>query len=81
MLSLKNALAFIRSSAYNSLHLRINYRQLNQVTVITWYALLRIDDLFGYLRIIKVISEIDLRYGYHQKCVKDVDILGHSWTP
>lgn len=28
-----------------------------------------------------VISEIDLRYGYHQKCVKDVDILGHSRTP
>ena len=38
------------------------------------YALPRVDDLFDQLQMAKVFSKIDLRSGYHQLRVADVDV-------
>ena len=52
----------------------IDYRQLNKVTVRNKYPLPRIDDLFDQLQGPKVFSKINLRSGYHQFRIKDVDV-------
>ena len=57
-----------------TLRLCIDYRQLNRVTIKNWYPLPRIDDLFDQLRGARVYSKIDLRTGYHQLRVRDIDI-------
>ncbi|KAJ9170193.1 hypothetical protein P3X46_018319, partial [Hevea brasiliensis] len=57
-----------------TLRLCIDYRQLNKVTVKNKYPLPRIDDLFDQLKGAGVFSKIDLRSGYHQLRVKDVDV-------
>ena len=56
------------------LRLCINYRQLNRVTIKNWYPLPRIDDLLNQLRGARVYSKIDLRTGYHQLRVREIDI-------
>ena len=56
------------------LRLCIDYRQLNRVTIKNRYPLLRIDDLFDQLRGARVYSMIDLRTGYHQLRVREIDI-------
>ena len=38
------------------------------------YPLPRIDDLFDQLKGASIFSKIDLRYGYHQLRIKDVDV-------
>ena len=58
-----------------TLRLFIDYRQLNKVTIKNWYPLSRIDDLFDQLRGARVYSKIDLRTGYHQLRVSEIDIL------
>ena len=40
-----------------------------------WYPLPKIDDLFDQLRGVRVYSKIDIRTGYHQLRVREVDIL------
>ena len=57
-----------------TLQLCIDYRQLNRVTIKNRYPLPRIDDLFDQLREARVYSKIDLRTGYHQLRVTEVDI-------
>ena len=57
-----------------TLRLCIDYRQLNRVTIKNRYPLPRIDDLFDQLRGARVYSKIDLRAGYHQLRVRDIDI-------
>ena len=57
-----------------SLHLCIDYRQLNKVTIRNQYPLPRIDDLFDQLQGAKVFSEIDLRSVYHQLKVRREDV-------
>ena len=57
-----------------TLRLPIDYRQLNRVTIKNRYPLPRIDDLFDQLRGARVYSKIDLRTGYHQLRVRDIDI-------
>ena len=56
------------------LRLCIDYRQLNRVTIKNRYPLRRIDDLFDQLREARVYSKIDLRTGYHQLRVRELDI-------
>ncbi|KAG8498747.1 hypothetical protein CXB51_005165 [Gossypium anomalum] len=52
----------------------IDYRQLNKLTIKNKYPLPRIDDLFDQLRGASVFSKIDLRSGYYQLRVKEVNI-------
>ena len=49
-------------------------RQINMVTVKNKYPLPRIEDLFDQLKGAGVFSKIDLRSGYYQLRVKDVDV-------
>ena len=57
-----------------TLRLCVNYRQLNKMTVKNKYLLPRIDDLFDQMKGVSVFSKIDLRSGYHQLRIKDVDV-------
>ena len=57
-----------------TLRLCIDYRQLNKLTVKNKYLLPRIDDLFDQLKGASIFSKVDLRSGYHQLRIKDVDV-------
>ena len=57
-----------------TLRLCIDYRQLNMVTIKNRYPVTSIDDLFDQLRGVRVYSKIDLRTGYHQLRVREIDI-------
>ena len=57
-----------------TLQLCIDYRQLNKLIVKNKYLLPRIDDLFNQLKGASIFSKIDLRSGYHQLRIKDVDV-------
>ncbi|GAA0181131.1 hypothetical protein LIER_42273 [Lithospermum erythrorhizon] len=56
------------------MRLYIDYRELNKRTIKNRYPLPQIEDLFDQLQGAKVFSEIALRSGYHQLCIKDEDI-------
>ena len=56
------------------MRLCIYYCQLNKVTIKNKYPLPRIDDLFDQLQGASVFSKIDLRSGYHQLKIKEMDI-------
>ena len=47
---------------------------MNRVTIKNRYPSPRIDDLFDQLRGARVYSKIDLRTGYHQLRVREIDI-------
>ena len=57
-----------------TLQMCINYRQINKVTVKNKYLLPRIEDIFDQLKGASVLSKIDLRSGYYQLRVKEVDV-------
>ena len=57
-----------------TLRMCIDYRQINKVTVKNKYPLLIIEDLFDQLKGEGVFSKIDLRSGYYQLRVKEVDV-------
>ncbi|KAA3470734.1 DNA/RNA polymerases superfamily protein [Gossypium australe] len=57
-----------------SMGLCIDYRQLYKVTIKNKYSLPRIDDLFDQLKGATIFSKIDLRSGYYQLRVKDLDM-------
>nr|GEU93798.1 hypothetical protein [Tanacetum cinerariifolium] len=58
-----------------SFRMCIDYRELNKFTIKNRYPLPSIDDLFDQLQGLSVYSKIDLRFGYHQLCVREKDIL------
>ena len=47
---------------------------MNRVTIRNQYPLLRIDELFDQLQGSRVYSKIDLRSGYHQLRVQEIDV-------
>ena len=57
-----------------TLRMCIDYQQINKVTIKNKYPLSRIEDLFDQLKGANVFSKIDLRSGYYQLRVKDVDV-------
>jgi hypothetical protein len=52
----------------------IDYRSLNEVTIMNMYPLHRIEDLFDQMKGVGVFSKIDLRSGYHQLRIRVSDI-------
>jgi hypothetical protein len=62
------------------LHLCVDYRSLNAVTIKNKYPLPRIDILFDPLARAQVFSKIDLRSGYHQIKIRAEDIPKTSFT-
>ncbi|KAL4325140.1 hypothetical protein GQ457_11G029640 [Hibiscus cannabinus] len=64
-----------------SMRLCIDYHQLNRVTIKKKYPLSRIEYFFDQLRDASVFTKIDLRSGYYQMRVKDVDVSKTAfWT-
>ena len=59
----------------DTLQMCIDYWKINKVTVKNSYPLPRIEDLFYQLKGVGVFSKIDLRSGYYQLRVKDVDVI------
>ena len=59
---------------YGTLWMCIDYRQINKVKVKNKFPLPRIEDLFDQLKGASVFSKIDLRSGYYQLRLKDVDV-------
>ena len=57
-----------------TLRMCIDYRQINKVTVKNRYPLSRVEDLFDQLKGASIFSKIDLRSGYYQLRVKEVDV-------
>jgi hypothetical protein len=52
----------------------MDYRSLNEVTIKNKYPLPRIEDLFDQMKGASVFSKIDLRLGYHQLKIWELDI-------
>jgi hypothetical protein len=59
----------------DSMRMCIDYRGLNKLTFKNRYPLPRINNFFSQLQGACWFSKIDLRSGYHQLKVKEVDIL------
>ena len=68
------ALVLIVKKKDGTLRLCIDYTQLNKLRIKNKYSLPRIDDLFNQLKGASIFSKIDLRSGYHQLRIKDVDV-------
>jgi hypothetical protein len=62
------------------LHLSVDYRPFNEVTIKNKYPLPRIDILFNQLARAQVFSKIDLRSGYHQIKIRAEDIPKTTFT-
>jgi hypothetical protein len=52
----------------------VDYRSLNEVTIKNKYLFPRIEDLFDQMKGASVFSKIDLRSGYHQLKIRELDI-------
>ena len=55
----------------DTLHLSLDYCQLNKMTIKNRYPLPHIGDLFDQIRGAMIFSKIDLRFDYHQVRIKD----------
>jgi hypothetical protein len=62
------------------LHLCVDYRLLNAVTIKNKYPLPHIDIMFDQLAGAQVFCKIDLRSGYHQIKIRAKDILKTTFT-
>jgi hypothetical protein len=52
----------------------VDYRSLNEDTIMNKYPIPRIEDLFDQMKGASVFSKIDLRSGYHQLKIWESDI-------
>jgi hypothetical protein len=59
----------------------VDYQLVNEVTVKSKYPLLRIEDLFDQMKGASVFSKIDLRSGYHQLKIRELDTQRPHFTP
>ena len=57
-----------------TMRLCIDYQQLNKVTIKNKDQLPKIDDLFYQFQGVSVFSKIDLRFGYHQLKIRELDM-------
>ncbi|GKE08728.1 putative reverse transcriptase domain-containing protein, partial [Tanacetum coccineum] len=64
----------LRSAKTKEQKTRIDFGELNKLTIKNCYPLPRLDDLFDQLQGSKYFSKIDLRSGYHQLRVHEDDI-------
>jgi hypothetical protein len=62
------------------LHLCLDYRPLNAITIKNKYPLLRIDILFDLIAGAQVFSKIDLRSGYQEIKIRAEDIPKIAFT-
>jgi hypothetical protein len=62
------------------MHLCVDYRLLNAVTIKNKYPLSRIDILFDQLAGAQMFSKIDFRSGYHQIKIRAKDITKTTFT-
>jgi hypothetical protein len=65
---------FVKKKKDNSLHMCVDSRPLNAMTIKNKYPLPRIDILFDQLSKAKVFSKIDLRSWYHKIMIRSQDI-------
>ncbi|KAA3474238.1 DNA/RNA polymerases superfamily protein [Gossypium australe] len=72
--SLWGALVLFVKKKDGTMRMCIDYWQLNKLTMKNKYPLPMIDDLFNQFRGASVFLKIDLRSGYHQLRVKEVDV-------
>jgi hypothetical protein len=72
--------ALFVSKKDKDLHLCVDYRSLNAVTIKNKYSLPRIDIFFDQLAGAQVFSKIDLRSGYHQIKIRVEDIPKTAFT-
>jgi hypothetical protein len=59
---------------YGTWRLYINYRALNKIIVRNWYPIPRINDLLDQLTGAKYFSKIDLKFGYDQVPIEQIDV-------
>ena len=52
----------------------IDYRALNKITVRNRYSIPQIDDVLDQLTGAKYFSKIDMKYGYHQVPIEQIDV-------
>ena len=57
-----------------TLHMCMDYHQLNKLTIKNKYPLPRINELFDQVKGAIFFSKIDLQLGYHQIRIKEEDI-------
>ena len=72
--SLRGAPVLFVKKKNGTLRMCIDYQKINKVTVKSRYPLPRIENIFDQLKGTGVFSKIDLRLGYYQLRVKDVDV-------
>ncbi|KAK1665749.1 hypothetical protein QYE76_053908 [Lolium multiflorum] len=63
-----------------TIRLCVDYQKLNDVTIKNKYPLPKIEDLFDQMNGARVFSKIDLRTGYHQLKVRELDIPKTPFT-
>lgn len=52
----------------------MDYRQLNELTIMNKFPILLIDDLMDEMHESQYISKFDLKSGYHQMRVQNIDV-------
>ncbi|GKA87618.1 putative reverse transcriptase domain-containing protein [Tanacetum coccineum] len=75
LVNLHGTLVLFVKKKDGALRMCIDYHELNKLTIKYRYPLPRINDLFDQLQGSCYFSNIDLRSGYHQLRVYEVDIL------
>jgi hypothetical protein len=68
------ALVRFMEKKYGTQRMCVDYRSLNDVTIKNKYPLPWMEHLFDQMKGVSVFSKIDLRLGYHQLRIRELDI-------